>query len=438
MNTLIETVKTPLDSVNDDSVIITQVFVEMGQKVTANTILAEIETSKALVDIVCENEGYVKSFCKAEQEVKIGSILFEIYAQELSNEELAQIDSKQDKAVNGYKSIDALKKVQVVTNTEFSKRAKELVEQHSIDVSVFSHHQFVTFKDINAILNPIKTVSKSSSTKNTKSSEIATDTTLSNTAKPIGKQKTNEAIYLSSVNASGVVSRLTISIDASLDAISRAQNFVTSTPLPMIAHEVSRLLIKYPNLNSYYDNNQQRFFNEINVGIAVDNGINGLKVASIYKCDEKNLHQIEEDISDISLKYNENKLSLQDISSATFTITDLFSAGVTNFHPLINFNNSAILGICALKNGLFDIELSFDHRISNGLEVSKFLSDLKSRIENRLFANIQNKRPGELSSIECYQCLRPISDDLDGKIYFINVSNSKMDSHICSNCFNGF
>ncbi|MGJ8592102.1 MAG: 2-oxo acid dehydrogenase subunit E2 [Aquaticitalea sp.] len=438
MNTLIETVKTPLDSVNDDSVIITQVFVEAGQKVSPNTILAEIETSKALVDIICDTEGYVKSFCKPDQEVMIGETLFEIHEQELSKEELVQINSEQDKAPNYSNQKEITKSLQVVAKTEFSKRAKELVEQYAMDVSAFKHQQFVTSKDIDAILNPSSTVAKSIPVHKAISEAISTATSLSNTAQAIGKQKTNEATYLSSVNATGLVSRLTISIDASLEAISKSQNFITSTPLPMIAHEVSRLLIKYPNLNSYFDNNEKRFYNDINVGIAVDNGVNGLKVASIYNCDSKNLHEIEEDISDISLKYNENKLSLQDISSSTFTITDLFSAGVTNFHPLINFNNSAILGICALKNKSFDIELSFDHRISNGLEVSKFLTDLKSRIENRLFAYNQKKRQRELNSVECYQCLRPISDDLDGKIYFINVSNSKMDSHICSNCFNGF
>ena len=136
-------------------------------------------------------------------------------------------------------------------------------------------------------------------------------------------------------------------------------------------------------MNSFFYLGKRVTHKDINIGIAYDNGINGLKVASINNTDSMDLNSIEEAISDLSIKYNENKLSLKEITSASLTITDLFASGVCNFHPLVNINNSVILGICGMKNGGFNLEVSFDHRISNGLEVSKFLSDLKYRLEAR-------------------------------------------------------
>lgn len=438
MNKLIETIKTPQDSVNDDSVIVTQIFVKNGQKVSEDEVLAEIETSKALVEIIAVSAGFVKLLCSINQEVLIGETLFEIYSDEIGMEDNKNPEKKEapsnkisEAKENG--SSDALNNAKI--NSQFSKSAKELIAKSNLDPTLFKGKQFVTAKNIQEILNPGLSVPKSIDKKT--QNPLKTNSGHSSTnSKLLSKQKLNETQYLSSVNSIGLVSRLTIAIRSNLAAIGKAQNFITSTPLPLIVHEVSRLLIKYPNINSFFELNQQIFHENITVGIAMDNGINGLKVAGISNCDAKNLYEIEEEITDLSLKYNDNKLSLKEISSSTFTITDLFSTGVTNFHPLINYNNSAILGICGLKDNSFNLELAFDHRISNGLEVSKFLNDLKSRLENRI--NVNGIATEELSTVECNVCLRTVADDLNGEIYFLKVLNSKMNGHICSNCFNGF
>ena len=99
----------------------------------------------------------------------------------------------------------------------------------------------------------------------------------------LGKKKINEIMYLSNVNSTGLVSRLTVFINSSLEKIIENQNFISSTPLPLIAFEVSRLLLKYPNLNSFFHSEKIISHKDVNIGIAFDNGVNGLKVASIFK-----------------------------------------------------------------------------------------------------------------------------------------------------------
>ena len=71
------------------------------------------------------------------------------------------------------------------------------------------------------------------------------------------------------------------------------------------------------------------------------------------------------------------------INQKTFTITDLYNSDIISFHPLVNNNNSCILGVSSLNNNQFNIDLSFDHRLTSGKEVSNFLTELKFRLEAR-------------------------------------------------------
>ena len=132
------------------------------------------------------------------------------------------------------------------------------------------------------------------------------------------------------------------------------------------------------------------------------------------------------------------KLSIKEISSASFTITDLFSSGVSSFHPLINMENSAILGICGILGKGFNIEFSFDHRISNGLEASKFLNDLKYRLESRYHDKNLLQNEANIDEIKCYKCFRKINEDLKGEINFFKSFNSDNSGYICSICLEGW
>jgi hypothetical protein len=252
------------------------------------------------------------------------------------------------------------------------------------------------------------------------------------------KSKKREFEYLYSVNSSSVISRLAVSILVSnKEAISKSQHFIKSTPLPSIVQEVSKLLLKYPNLNSFYLDGQQAFYTKVNIGFALDDGSNGLKVASIIDVDSLTLNSIEENISDLSLKYSNNQLNILELTSATFTITDLFNSNIISFHPLVNNNNSCILGVSSLHKDEFIIDLSFDHRLTSGKEVSQFLGDLKFRLEARFNKGLKESNES-LPDIQCVKCYRDLTEDIDGNIFFQKVINSKYNGYICSNCLNGW
>jgi 2-oxoglutarate dehydrogenase E2 component (dihydrolipoamide succinyltransferase) len=437
MNKVLEVIKTPQESVNDDSVVIIKIHVKNGDKVEQDQILAEIETSKADIDIHSTEAGFVKCLCEENQDVLIGGTLFEIYSEKLEVKELTKAIETEtpikaiSKAGAANSASEAKEEILKEFNTKFSKGAEQLILKNKLDKKSFSNLQFVSINEVNDFLKPTK-----NETSNTNPVELITvDEGSILIEENLGKKKLNEIKYLSNVNSTGLVSRLTMFINSNLNQIIESQNFISSTPLPLITYEVSRLLLKYPNMNSFFYSGKRITHKDINIGIAFDNGKNGLKVASISNTDSLDLNTIEESISELSIKYNENNFSLKEISSASFTITDLFASGVCNFHPLVNINNSVILGICGLNNGGFNIEVSFDHRISNGLEISKFLSDLKYRLEAS-YGIVKNEIT--LNSTGCFKCQRDLDDDLDGNVKFLKTTNNLKEDIICSLCLTGW
>ena len=431
MNKLLQSIKTPQESVNDDTVIINEILFKTGDKVNNDDILAVIETSKALVDIVCEETGYLNCLCEIGQEVKIGETLFEIFSEEVNINKSAKVsqNKKLESKINTNADI-----LSVDVKLKFSKEAEKLMKKNKIDKKLFKGLEFITTDDINKVLDYDSEFSRNTVEEkliNSNKSDLIKD------GLQIEKQKLNEIKYLSSVNSVGLVSRLTTFISADIDSIAKSQNFISTTPLPLIVYEVSRLLIKYPNLNTFFHNNNLIPHKSINIGVAFDNGINGLKVASMEETEAKNLIEIEENISELAIKYNNNDLSIKELNSTTFTITDLFSTGISNFHPLINYENSAILGICGLNKNGFNIEISFDHRVTNGLEVSKFLNDLKFRLESRYMTN-NNHFDERSKKISCIKCLRDINEETNLDIKFIRVQSHKENGYICSLCFSGW
>ena len=154
MNKILETVKTPQESVNDDSVVIVQIYVKNGDKIEKNQILAEIETSKANIDIHSQEGGFVKCLCEENQDVLIGETLFEIYSKKIEIKEISIVN----KDVSENNSV-VDEKVLTVINTKFSKGAERLILENKIEKNVFKNFEFVSINEVNDFLQPEKSKS---------------------------------------------------------------------------------------------------------------------------------------------------------------------------------------------------------------------------------------------------------------------------------------
>jgi pyruvate/2-oxoglutarate dehydrogenase complex dihydrolipoamide acyltransferase (E2) component len=120
----------------------------------------------------------------------------------------------------------------------------------------------------------------------------------------------------------------------------------------------------------------------VGIGFAINAG-RSLRVP-VVRCESRiSLPETAAAIRNLFLRYMREELTLPDLTGGTFTVTDLSSHGVVHFVPVLNLNQSAILGLCAERpgSGTRDLVLTFDHRMSDGMRAAEFLGELRARLE---------------------------------------------------------
>ncbi|MGV0981559.1 MAG: 2-oxoglutarate dehydrogenase complex dihydrolipoyllysine-residue succinyltransferase [Polynucleobacter sp.] len=152
-------------------------------------------------------------------------------------------------------------------------------------------------------------------------------------------------------------------------------------------------LKKFPLLNASVDGNDIVYHGYFDIGIAVSSP-RGLVVPILRDVDQMNLADIEKKIAEFGVKAREGKLSLEDLTGGTFSISNGGVFGSMLSTPIINPPQSAILGIHATKeravveNGQIVIRpinylaLSYDHRIIDGREAVLGLVAMKDALED--------------------------------------------------------
>jgi pyruvate dehydrogenase E2 component (dihydrolipoamide acetyltransferase) len=146
-------------------------------------------------------------------------------------------------------------------------------------------------------------------------------------------------------------------------------------------------LKEFPSFNASLDGEELVLRKYWNIGFAADTP-GGLVVPVIKNADQKGLADIARDLTELSAKAREGKLSPGDMSGGTFTISSLGGIGGTSFTPIINAPEVAILGVTrsAMKpvwNGssfeprlMLPLSLSYDHRVIDGAAAARFVAHL--------------------------------------------------------------
>ncbi|GAK59199.1 dihydrolipoyllysine-residue acetyltransferase component of acetoin cleaving system [Candidatus Vecturithrix granuli] len=157
---------------------------------------------------------------------------------------------------------------------------------------------------------------------------------------------------------------------------------------------VAKAIEMRPFMNAALDGNMIKIFKEIHLGIAVALE-QGLIVPVVKHANKKSLTQISSEVKDLARKARENRLSLDEMSNGTFTLTNLGAyRSVDFFTPIINSPQAAILGIGriverpAVVNGqivprpMMGLSLVHDHRVIDGAPAAEFLAVLMNLLEN--------------------------------------------------------
>ena len=173
------------------------------------------------------------------------------------------------------------------------------------------------------------------------------------------------------------------------------------TFLPFFVKAATEALAYHPKINATINDKEVTYFDYEHVGIAVDTP-RGLLVPVIKNAGDKDIAGIAASINDLAARTRDSKIGPDELSGSTFTITNTGSGGALFDTPVLNMPETAILGVgtivkrpvvmkgadgadvIAIRSMVY-LSLSYDHRLVDGADASRFLMDVKKRLEEGAF-----------------------------------------------------
>ena len=163
--------------------------------------------------------------------------------------------------------------------------------------------------------------------------------------------------------------------------------------------KASALALKeFPRANGAYRDGKFELYSRVNVGIAVA-GQDALIVPTVFDADSKSIGQIARDARGLAERVREGKITPPELSSGTFSVSNLGMFGIKRFTAVINPPQAAILAVGEMtprpvvRDGevtvrpVMELTLTCDHRILYGADAAQFLGRIRERLENPLSAS---------------------------------------------------
>jgi len=374
-------------------------LVKDGDRVEKDQELAEIDSDKATFTVNASDDGLITLLVAEGETIAVGSIICTIDSSAKQKPDEATIETGQV-APNPQKNKqedDVLPKAtENISHIHVSPLAKKIMDEKHVSEDEVLQNLRIGKKEVlmaTAEKKPenkppaskIEIVSGSRETERRQMSQLRLKL-----SKRLVAVK-NETAMLTTFNEVNMSAILEIK-----KAVGERfkQRYGSSLGLvSFFAKAVTMALAEYPQVNSMIDGDEMVYHKFIDVGIAVS-APKGLVVPVIRNSEAMSVLEIELKIKQLASKARENKLTLEEMSGGTFTITNGGVFGSLLSTPILNPPQSAILGMhtiqqrpIALNNQIviapmMYIALSYDHRVIDGRESVSFLIKVKELLEN--------------------------------------------------------
>lgn len=389
-------IKTPVfpESVADGE--IAAWHVQVGEGVNRDQILVDIETDKVVLEVVAPSDGKVTEILKAEGETVLAEEVLAMF----EAGEVAEKATKADLETSpNTPEVDSLDEATAAA----SPAARKIAEEQKLDVTSIAgtgKSGRVTKEDV------LKAVASAEGQKQVTRAESTP------VEVPVAGDRIERRVPMTRLRAS-VARRL-------LEAQETAAMLTTFNEVDMTAiielrsqykddfakiHNGTRLgfmsffvrasieaLKRFPAVNASIDGNDIVYHGYQDIGVAVGSP-RGLVVPVLRDADSLTLAEIETQVSDYGRKAQDNKLSIDDMTGGTFTISNGGVFGSLLSTPILNPPQTGILGMHKIQdrpmavNGevkirpMMYLALSYDHRLIDGQEAVRFLVTIKDFLE---------------------------------------------------------
>lgn len=161
----------------------------------------------------------------------------------------------------------------------------------------------------------------------------------------------------------------------------------------LLVYAAARAIHNNPLVNARYLDGHLFVYEHVDMAVAVTTP-QGLLAPVLSAVERMNIHAIAARLNQLADKARANRLAPQDLEGGSFTLSNLGTLGVTQFNPIINPPQAAILGVGAIHPVLLPLDsggnrtaelmtltVTADHRVLDGADVAKFLNDMRDEVQ---------------------------------------------------------
>lgn len=382
----------------------------VGDYVKKDEIIVEISTDKVDTEIPSPAEGIIKEILYKENEtVEAGTVIAKILIT-VQEKYISEIKTNFENKFNAKENIQS-ENLNYEKNRFYSPAVLNIARMENISLEELNEIKGTGIKGRVTKKDVLDYIEK----RKTDSAPFIKDISQQKTNENFQKKQT-EIIEINHLRQK-IIDNMIRSRDTSVHVtsvievdVTRVHDFINKykdaylkegiklTYLPFISYAAIKALKEFPLMNSAIEGSKIVIKKYINLGIAVAIEPDGLVVPNIKNADNMNIAGLAKAISDISQRARSKKLTIEDVTDGTFTITNFGIFGTLIGTPIINQPEIAVLGVgnvtkkpvviekedidsIAIRSMVF-LSLSHDHRLIDGMLAGKFLMFVKNYLEN--------------------------------------------------------
>lgn len=362
-----------------------------GSYVERDEVIAELESEKATFEVNAEKAGILKHAATEGDTILIGSVLAHIDETAAKPEESAKTEIPAPKVET---PVTTAPVTAVPNDIKATPVASAIIADKKVDVKAIEPSGFGGKILKNDVLEALNNPGKKSFGENALFSRNIRQEKMSNLRKTISRrlvEAKNTTAMLTTFNEVDMGPIMEIRAKHK-DKFKEAHG-VNLGFMSFFAKACAIALSEWPTVNAYIDGDQIIYHDYADISIAVSTP-RGLTVPVIRNVESLSMADVEKAVVTLAGKARDSKLTAEDLTGGTFTITNGGVFGSLMSTPIINIPQSAILGMHKIQerpmavNGKVEIRpmmylaLSYDHRIIDGRESVSFLVRVKELLEN--------------------------------------------------------
>ncbi len=372
-----------------------------GDWVERDEVIAELESEKATFEINAEKAGILHTLANEDDTLKIGDVVCTIddTAEKPAGTPSPKEEEKSTSSSSEQKKENAAPKEESKKEEKTSPKevkatpvAAAILADKKMDVSKVTpsgpHGKFTKNDVLNALENPGRTVGKQLFSREEESNKM------SNLRRTISRrlvEAKNSTAMLTTFNE--VDMSAIMELRKKYKEVFKKTHDVNLGFMSFFTKACCFALQEWPSINSKLDGDQIITYDYCDISIAVSSP-KGLVVPVIRNAESLSMAEIEKEVVQLAVKARESKLTIEEMTGGTFTITNGGIFGSLLSTPIINIPQSAILGMHNIVerpmavNGqvvikpMMYIALSYDHRVIDGRESVSFLVRVKEMLES--------------------------------------------------------